>query len=178
MTTLEIETKKLNNKTIIILGSSRSHGDTRKFVNAVLEKTEADFIDLNDLNIGYFDYKYQNQEDDFLPIIKKVVGYENIILATPVYWYSMSAVMKTFVDRFTDLLVIHKDIGRLLRGKKLYTISSSSDAKIYENFLKTFELTANYLGMNYNGYIYGWIENGEIPERLNQNINSFIEKLK
>lgn len=168
----------MSKKTIIILGSSRSHGDTRRFVDAVLEKVDADFIDLNDLNIGYYDYEYQNQDDDYLPTMKKVVEYENIILATPVYWYAMSAVMKTFVDRFSDLIRIHKDLGRQLRGKNLYTISSSSDSTVYDNFLKTFELTANYLDMNYDGYIYGWIEDGEIPKSLNNSINLFIAKLK
>ena len=168
----------MSKKTIIILGSSRSYGDTRRFVDAVLEKVDADFIDLNDLNIGYYDYEYQNQDDDYLPTMKKVVEYENIILATPVYWYSMSAVMKTFIDRFSDLIRIQKDVGRQLRGKNLYTISSSSDSTVYDNFLKTFELTANYLGMNYAGYIYGWMEDGEIPKSLNNSINLFIAKLK
>ena len=165
-------------KVIIILGSSRSHGDTRKLINRVREEVDADFIDLNDLQISYYDYEYKNQDDDFLPTMKRVVDYDKIILASPVYWYSMSAIMKTFVDRFSDLLRIHKEVGRQLRGKQLYTISSSSDSTVYDNFLKAFELTAEYLGMDYDGYLYGWIENDKIPKSLNPALKTFIDKLK
>ncbi len=44
--------------------------------------------------------------------------YDVLIFATPVYWYSMSGIMKVFFDRITDLLTIKKDIGRKLKGKK------------------------------------------------------------
>ncbi len=168
----------MQKKVIIILGSSRSHGDTRKLIDRVREEIDADFIDLNDLQISYYDYEYKNQEDDFLPTMKRVVEYDKIILASPVYWYSMSGVMKTFVDRFSDLIRIHKQVGRQLRGKQLYTISSSSDSTVYACFLEAFELTAKYLGMDYDGYLYGWIENEEIPKSLIPALKSFIDKLK
>lgn len=168
----------MQKKVIIILGSSRSQGDTRMLIDRVREEIDTDFIDLNDLKISYYDYDHKNQDDDFLPTMKRVVEYDKIVLASPVYWYSMSAVMKAFVDRFSDLLQIQKDLGRQLRGKKLYTISSNSDSTIYDSFLKTFELTAEYLGMDYDGYLYGWIEDGKIPNSLIPSIESFIDKLK
>jgi len=167
----------MNCQTVIILGSSNSHGDTRKIVEAVREKIEADLINLNDLNIGYFDYDFKNQDDDFFKTIERILKYENIIFASPVYWYSMSAVMKTFFDRLSDLLKIRKPMGRRLRGKTMWVISSSSDEEVFPNFLKAFELSAEYLGMRYGGNLWGWIENESIPSKLKGDLKNFVEKL-
>lgn len=167
----------MNCQTVIILGSSNSHGDTRKIVEAVREKIDADLIDLNTLDIGYFDYEFKNQDDDFFKTVEQILKYEHIIFASPVYWYSMSAVMKTFFDRISDLLKIRKPLGRRLRGKTMWVISSSSDAEVFPSFLKTFELSAEYLGMRYGGNLWGWIEEGAIPEEMKADLKCFVEKL-
>ncbi|ODN43171.1 flavodoxin family protein [Piscirickettsia litoralis] len=138
---------------IIFLGSSRSDGDTRKAIEQVFNGKQSVLYDLNDYNISYFDYQYNNQDDDFINLAKQMMEHETIVLATPVYWYTMSAVMKTFIDRWSDLLTIRKDLGRKLRGKNLFIISTyavnSSD--VFEDI---FSLTAEYLGMNYLGCFY------------------------
>lgn len=166
-----------NCQTVIILGSSNSHGDTRKIVEAVRKKVKADLVDLNEFNIGYFDYEFKNQDDDFFKTIEQILEYDNIIFASPVYWYSMSAVMKTFFDRLSDLLKIRKPLGRRLRGKTMWVISSSSDAEVFPSFLKAFELSAEYLGMRFGGNLWGWIEEGQIPVGLKDELISFVEKI-
>lgn len=61
-----------------------------------------------------------SRNDDYLNLMKQILDkYETLILATPVYWYSMSGIMKVFFDRLTDLLTIEKELGRKLRGKKI-----------------------------------------------------------
>lgn len=40
----------------------------------------------------------------------------------------MSALMKTFIDRWSDLLNIRKDIGRRLTNKELYVITSFGES--------------------------------------------------
>jgi len=78
-------------KRIIIQGSSRSNGNTNKVVRLLMKELEFDVVDLSLKKIGYFDYEFKNQKDDFLSIIKKIANeYELIVFATPVYWYSMS----------------------------------------------------------------------------------------
>lgn len=168
----------MNCNTVIILGSSNSHGDTRKIVEAVREKINADLIDLNDLNIGYFDYEFKNQDDDFFKTIERILEYENIIFASPVYWYSMSAVMKTFFDRISDLLKIRKPLGRRLRGKTMWVISSSSDSEVFPSFLKAFELSAEYLGMLFGGNFWGWLEDGAISEEVKVDLEGFVGRFK
>jgi multimeric flavodoxin WrbA len=140
---------------IIVLGSARSFGHTRKAVDQTFQGLDIPLIDLNTKVIKPYDYAYQNQEDDFIPLIETILPYELLILATPVYWYSMSAPMKTFIDRFSDLLAIRKDLGRQLRGKKLFVISTF-DTSYPRGFEDTFEQTCTYLGITYLGtsFIY------------------------
>ena len=106
-------------KPIIIFGSSKSEGNTQKAIEKVLKGKDSTFINLKDLNISDFDYEYKNKTDDFLPLAKKMTEANPIILATPVYWYGPSSIMKIFIDRISDLLAYEKDIGRQLRGKDL-----------------------------------------------------------
>ena len=67
---------------------------------------------------------------------------------------SISAQMKTFVDRFSDLLAVHKDLARLLRGKSTYLITSGSDDNYPKCFEDQFQLICEYLGMQYSGIHY------------------------
>lgn len=164
---------------LILLGSSRSHGNTRKVADFAQQKLGADLLDLNDFHISYYDYEHKNQGDDFLPLIEKIVQrYEVIIFATPVYWYSMSAVMKTFFDRMSDLLTIRKELGRQLRGKKMGAISCGNDADMVEGLEIPFRESADYLRMHYLGHVYTWLEVGEIAQAPTAQLIDFFEKIK
>ncbi|MEP0263832.1 NAD(P)H-dependent oxidoreductase [Dokdonia sp.] len=141
--------------TVIILGSSRSDGDTAKAVFKMQDITGCDYIDLNDYDISYYDYEHENKIDDFLPLMKRVIqDYQNIIVATPVYWYTMSGILKVFFDRVSDLLTIEKDLGRQLRGKGFGVISCCINSGVDKEFWHPFEKTSGYLGMPYLGNVH------------------------
>ncbi|MCX7343320.1 MAG: NAD(P)H-dependent oxidoreductase [Proteobacteria bacterium] len=160
---------------IIILGSSRSHGNTRKAINQIIGKCDIPLVDLNTLSIKPYDYEYLNKSDDFIPLIERIVEFDTIILATPVYWYTMSALMKIFIDRITDLLDIRKDLGRKLRGKKLFVIASFGTS-LPKGFEDTFEQTCQYLGVEYLGTSFVYV--GENDEQFMENNQQAIEKAK
>ena len=168
----------MSNRIVILQGSSRSDGNTRKISDYVGVKTDSEFIDLNQKKIGYFDYEFANRDDDFLPTMRKIIdNYDSIIFATPVYWYSMSAVMKTFFDRISDLLFVEKELGRKLKGKNMGMVSCSSDANVPETFATPFSETANYLGMNYLGDAHAWIIENKIASEARANLDNFIAKI-
>ena len=165
-------------KTLIIMGSSHSHGNTRKIVDAIIAKSNATFIDLNTYKVSYFDYEHGNKADDFVKIATQMVQYEQIIFATPVYWYAMSAQLKTFFDRMTDLLTIEKPLGRQLRsGKKMFSIACSSDSVEYDEFIMPFKNTAEYLGMEYGGHLHSWVVDDAIPSAILGKIDLFCKQL-
>lgn len=145
----------MENKKIIILGSSRKNGNTTKIVDEIAKEHHIDVVNLSDYNISYYDYESKNIEDDFLPLIKKIIeNHDTFIFATPIYWYNMSGIMKVFFDRFSDLIRIEKETGRKLRGKKIGVISNSHDNEIEESFYIPFQKTADYLGMEYLGHVH------------------------
>lgn len=133
---------------VIIFGSSRSFGNTRKVIDNILGCSGTTLFDLNNFDISPFDYEHRNQSDYFIPLIEKLLDYDTWIIATPVYWYNMSTQHKIFFDRFSDLLTIRKDLGRKLRGKKLFVIASFGDS-YPKGFEDTFEQICQYLGMEY-----------------------------
>jgi len=142
-------------KTAILVGSSRNDGDTKTLTNQLVQKSNWDLIDLNDYAFSYFDYEHKNREDDYIRLMQKILNtYDTLIFATPVYWYSMSGIMKVFLDRLTDLLTIEKELGRKLRGKSMAVISSSNGGNLGDSFWLPFTATANYLGMEYLGDIH------------------------
>ncbi|WP_237274443.1 flavodoxin family protein [Tenacibaculum ovolyticum] len=164
---------------IIILGSSNSNGDTKKIVSLIRDKTGFPFIDLRTKNIVDFDYEFNNRNDDFHPLIKDVVNnYDIILFATPVYWYTMSGIMKTFFDRISDCLKTEKETGRKLRGMEMAIVSCGSDRELKDGFHMPFIETAKYLGMNYVSDVHCWIENDSIPNIVKKELDMFIGLIK
>jgi multimeric flavodoxin WrbA len=165
---------------VIILGSSRSNGNTRIIVDEMRRTNPSiDLIDLNDYNISYYDYKFNNSDDDFLELFKTILNYNTLIFATPIYWYTMSAQMKTFFDRISDVLKgDEKMYGRQLKGKRLAVISCGSDQEISDGFIMPFEQSANYLNMEYVGHLHTWLEpNRKFSKLLKVKLEHFIKEI-
>jgi multimeric flavodoxin WrbA len=141
------------NKTIAVIASSRRHGNTGKLIDWVAEELNIDVIDLSVLNISLFDYEHKNIDDDFLPLMDHILKNDNIIFASPVYWFAMSAQMKIFIDRMSDFLSVVelKDQGRKLRGKVGYVASTSISFQLDDSFIDSFTNTFEYLGMGFGG---------------------------
>lgn len=162
--------------TLIILGSSRKDGDTAKLARVLQEKSNWDSIDLNAYEISYYDYEHQNANDDYLPLMREIIAhYDTLVFATPVYWYSMSGIMKVFFDRLTDLLTIEKDLGRSLRGKYMAAISCSGGNHLGEQFWLPFAETANYLGMDFIQGTHTELADGELSSNDLLKIDTFIQ---
>jgi len=163
-------------KGIIIQGSSRSEGDTSKIVSILKAETSFDVIDLNTKTIGHFDYEFKNRDDDFIDLLKNIVtNYDTIVCVTPIYWYTMSGLMKVFFDRISDFLKLEKDYGRQLRGMEMASISSSNDSRFYNGFEMPFENSAGYLGMSYLGHLHTWVENESVPKEVKDSILEFVK---
>lgn len=141
---------------LIIYGSSRDKGDTWDAIQLVFkDHTDVPIVNISDLNISAYDYENKNREDDFLPLAERMLKHDTIVLASPVYWYSMSAQMKTFLDRWSDITSIRKDIGKSLRGKRMFVIASYAvHPEGKEGFDIAFRETSKYMRMEYGGCYY------------------------
>ncbi|NRA74057.1 MAG: NAD(P)H-dependent oxidoreductase [Rickettsiales bacterium] len=160
------------NKAIIILGSSRSNGNTKKAIDALNTDGKMAIVDLKKIKISPYDYEHKNQEDDFLGLMEKILNYDSIILATPVYWYSMSSYMKMFFDRLTDCITIRKDIGRKLEGKKVFVLSCAEHPLLKE-FEAPFRETAKYMKMDYKDSFHYYSDDSKPHLLHNKKIDEF-----
>src|ERR1044072_3920455 len=148
-------TRQPGNSVLVIHGSSRRDSDTRKYIAFTFARTAHTYLDLNDYYIGHYNYDGQYSSGDrFKEITKIILRHNTIVLATPVYWYAMSGLMKVLFDRFTDLVTIDKPTGKQLHGKKIALLAVGNDADIPGGFTVPFRDTANYLGMKYVDAVY------------------------
>lgn len=165
-------------KKVIIQGSARGDGNTHKVSAALQKLLGCDIINLNEKEIGHYDYEYNNQDDDFPPLIKEIADkYELLIFASPVYWYTMSGRMKVFFDRISDAIRIDKETGRKLRGKNMAVLSCGYGDNEIEGFFLPFQHSAKYLGMNYVGDIHTWVQTEELATDVKERINAFAIKI-
>lgn len=140
--------------TIIINGSHHNDGNTSHLIDILYPKIP--LINLMDYKIDLYNYNQAYDSDDqFSLIINKIIQYDEIIFATPVYWYAMSSLMKIFFDRLTDLLTSENYLGYELKNKKVQVITTSNGNNLNEIFFEPIKATCDYLGMKFtNGKHY------------------------
>lgn len=165
----------MKSSTCIIFGSSRSDGNTSVLVSELEGLCGGKVFDLNDFKFSYYSYRH-DQEDDFISLFKEVSTFDTIIFATPVYWYSMSAVMKTFFDRISEPLRTHPEYTDALKGKSMLLFNMSSSPTIYPYFHKPFEDSAEYLNMDFKGHVHCWLENKKLPKVVLEEIKLLLSK--
>lgn len=92
-----------------LFGSSRKDGNSNIAVENLLKNLNVNFVNLYQSNIEKVtdnrhskDSSFHN--DDYEQILIKVLESDIIIFSTPLYWYSMSASLKLFIDRWTESL--------------------------------------------------------------------------
>jgi len=101
-------------KILGIVGSPRRNGNTHVLVSRILDGARAEganteTIVLQDLNISECDGCYAcwkgkhvcGKADDMKDLYPKIMRADAIVLGTPVYWFGPTALMKSFIDRFT-----------------------------------------------------------------------------
>ncbi|CAN5279669.1 flavodoxin family protein [soil metagenome] len=172
----------MGTRSLVILSSSRKDSNTKILVQKLFNGLEnIEFLDLLDYKINHYHYqgKYA-KSDQFLKVIEKVLYFDAIIFATPVYWYAMSGLLKVFFDRLTDIVTIQKPLGSKMKGKNIFLISVGTDPELPPGFEIPFQFTANYFEMNFIDSYYCTTENVKrnLPDTkpfLNNIKSSFIK---
>lgn len=164
----------MNQLPLVIIGSARKDGDTYRLVCSFLKGKTAGIVDLLDYKI--YPYSYTGTypiDDQFEKIVQLMLRHKAIIFATPIYWYAMSGLMKTFFDRLTDIVTIDKKAARQMAGKVTYLLAVGADEVLPHGFEEPFILTSAYFDMKYNGSYYCNTKNlNYLPVK-----KAFLEKL-
>ena len=96
------------------------------------------------------------RKDDMKPLYAKIRGADALIIAGPVYWFSISAQVKLFLDR---LYAFGAEEYRPLKGKRIGVILTYADSDPFTsgavNALRSFQDAAAYVGAKIEGLVYG-----------------------
>ena len=170
--------------TLIILGTSRSGGNTAmaaERLRKALGEPSTTLLDLNDLDIGPFDYEVSNAGDQLVWLVEKMLEAQRIVFATPVYWYAMSTPMKNYFDRLTDLVLVpeNRPKGRALAGRDTYLLSTGAYPELTEGFEVPFRLSSSYLAMEYREGLYVYMPDDKVlSENECKRIDAFAQRMK
>jgi multimeric flavodoxin WrbA len=136
-------------KVLGINASARKYGNTAKMLYIAMKAArdygaETEVIHLYDYQLQpcmacYSDNLYEcyypksctfiGRKDDFRLIADKILESGAIIIATPVYWFNVSGILKTLIDRLTALENVIYHVGKsLLDGKVAGVIAAGEEA--------------------------------------------------
>lgn len=152
-------------KTVLILSSSPRRGGNSdllcdQFMLGAKEAgNQAEKIFLRDKEINYCvacDVCKRNggncvQKDDMPQVLEKIITADVIVMATPVYFYTMAAQMKTLIDRIYSKYTE-------VRNKEMYFIITAADGSksAMERTIEGFRgFTSCLSGAKEKGIIYG-----------------------
>ena len=95
-------------------------------------------------------------EDDMQALYPKIESADAIVLATPVYWFTISAQMKLCIDRWYGFQSTN---WQEVRGKQFALVLTYGDTDLYTsggiNAIYTFETMCRFLKAEVVGMVYG-----------------------
>jgi multimeric flavodoxin WrbA len=157
-------------KVVVILGSPRKKGNSAilaahiaggaRKAGATVETVFLQGLNIAPCNSCYACQKPKSKgcaiEDAMQDLYPKLIVAESWVIASPVYWFTMSAQMKIFMDRCFALPAYAK---KPFAGKSIAIAMSYGDADPFAsgcvNALRTFQDAFNYTGAKIVGMVYG-----------------------
>jgi len=180
-------------RVLVLLGSPRKKGNSTTLARQITKGAESmgakvETLYLNGLKIKPCQGCYSCQQegspgcavdDDMQTIYPKLLESDAWVIASPVYWFSMSAQTKIFMDR---CFAMFRDIPEQspFFNKRIAIAMSYGDSDAFNsgcvNALRSFQDAYNYVGARIVGMVYGSAEKpGEIMS--NQGLMQQAEEL-
>jgi len=190
-----LESKAKTKKVLVILGSPRKKGNSATLADRISRGAksagaEVETVFLEGLKISPCkgcntcqkpDSEGCATKDDMQKIYPKLINADAWVIASPVYWFTMSAQTKIFMDRCYALTAYAKNP---FVGKRIAIAMSYGDADPVKsgcvNALRTFQDAFRYTGSKIAGMVYGSAtEAGEIAnnEALMQEAEALGKRL-
>ncbi|MGA5197828.1 flavodoxin family protein [Streptomyces exfoliatus] len=164
-----------NRSFLFVLGSSRTDGNTeilaREAAAQLPSHVPQRWVDLNQLALPDFqDGRHEtagwpaNENEELLR--QATLEATDIVIASPLYWYNLSAQTKRYLDYWSGWLVApDSDFARRMAGGTLWgvTVMANDDHTVAAGMTTTLSLSAAYLRMRFGGVLTG---TGSRPGRV------------
>lgn len=151
-------------KIIVLQGSPNKNGSTNILVEEFSRGAKesghtVQILDLTDMNVppctGCVACGYEGpcvQKDDNQKIKKFVLEADMIVFATPLYYYGMSAQLKTVIDRFCSY---NSSITRKHMKSALLSVAWNNDTWTFDALERHYQTLVRYLRFQDQGAILG-----------------------
>ena len=152
-------------KITILAGSPNRNGSTNMLVNEFIRGAEeaghsCEVVDVAHANIhpctGCVACGYEGpcvQKDDVEIIRKKLLSTDMVVFATPLYYYGMSAQLKTLVDRFC---AFNSSLNRRHLKSALITVAWNADDWTFEALEEHYKTLVRYINFEDKGMVLGY----------------------
>jgi len=160
---------------LFVLGSARPDGNTEALARAAVlpAGARATWLRLDELALPPFE-DVRHRGDGVYPaptgpaktLLDATLEATDLVVASPLYWYSVSASTKLYLDHWSGWLrVPGVNFKARMAGKTMWAVCavSDEDRRVADPLLGTLGLTADYLGMRWGGALLGYANRpGEI----------------
>ena len=165
---------------IVVLGSPRKKGNSALLAEKVAEGARAAGAKVESFYLQGMDIRACTAcdlcrettatecviKDDMRMLYPKLRDAGALVIASPIYWFTVSAQTKLFMDR---CYALGGPQGNLLAGKRIGVVLTYGDSDPFDsgavNALRTFQDAFNYIGAEIVGMVYGSADKaGEIAK--------------
>ncbi len=148
-------------KILFMNSSPNREGNTYRIGEELLKDKEHDVLQMADYRISQYGQVFD--DDEIKDVLKKIDECDVLVIGSPVYWYTVSGMLKTFIDRLYML-----PEAETLRGKKLYLFAQGSAPN--QDTVKSIEFLSNRLsylmGMELKGVVTDSLDGKEILSKM------------
>ena len=153
---------------LVFKGSPRENGNSSSLAEKAAEGAKAAGAEVESISLHRMDIRPCDAcdichetgvcvlMDDMQVLYPKLQKADAILIASPIYWFTLSAQTKLFIDRWYAL---ESSQGNALRGKQFGIILTYGDTDPYSsgaiNAIRTFQDIFRYIEGNIAGIVYG-----------------------
>jgi multimeric flavodoxin WrbA len=164
------ERRPMGKRIVVLLGSPRKMGNSSRLAEHLSRgassrgaSVEAYYLNGMDIRPCQACMKCQKEgspgcavRDDMQDLYPRLKEADVVVMASPIYWFNMSAQTKTVIDRFYAVGVGERNV---FKGKPFVFLLSYADADPFVsgavNALRSFGDMCNYLEAEIAGMLYG-----------------------
>ncbi|GAB2877164.1 NAD(P)H-dependent oxidoreductase [Streptomyces deserti] len=163
----------MSRRFLFVLGSARREGNTELLARRAAEQLPADveqqWIDLADHPLPDFeDLRHDSdhvrpREGNVALLLDATLAATDVVIASPLYWYSVSSLTKRYLDYWSGWLrTPGLDFKATMAGRTLWGVTALAheEREVADPLVGTLNNSAAYMGMRFGGVLLG---NGSKP---------------
>lgn len=148
----------------VLQGSTRDGGNTEQLTKVLMEGVPYTEILLREKRIlpihdqRHMEGGFDSVEDDYDEVIRQVLEHDVIVFASPVYWYSISGLLKNFMDRWSQSLRDSRyNFKELMARKTAYAVIVGGDDPRIKALplIQQLKYSFEFIGLPFAGYVIG-----------------------